>query len=87
MLETREEFEIYNLTTRNEYKICLTQALAKMTNVLVLLFVRRPIKKLIASLHNIFFKSLTAAVPDRKYPRRGRGKGGVKKLTWSMGYK
>jgi len=78
---------IWGLTTGKEYKISLTQALGKMKNVLVSLFSRKPIKKLIASLHNIFFKSLTSAVPDRKYPRCGRGKGGVKKQIWSMGYK
>jgi len=30
MLETREEVEAYCLTTRKEYKVSLTQALAKM---------------------------------------------------------
>ena len=87
MLETRDEVEAYSLTTRNEYKVSLTQALAKMKNVLVLLFIRRPVAKLIRSLHTIFTKSLVAAVPGRKFRRYGTGKSGPKRQTHSMAYK
>jgi hypothetical protein len=69
-LELRDEVEAYCLTTRDEYKISLSQAASKMKDVLVLLFFRSKPMLLLIDLAEIFFKSLVAASPGRSYPRK-----------------
>ena len=89
MLEVRDAVEAYCMTTRNEYKVSLTQALAKMKNTLVLLFLRARPDRLISDLLTIFTKSLIEAAPGRKYRRKNRGKGKnpPKLQTQTKGYR
>lgn len=74
MLDLQSDVEDYCLRRANEYKISITQAIAKMKNSLVLLFVRKDSHRLLMDLHTIFMKSLVGAVPSRKYTRKHQGK-------------
>lgn len=74
MLDLHSDVEEYSLNRVNEYKISITQAIAKMKNTLVLFFVRKDPLRLLADLRRIFMKSLVGAVPSRKYIRKHQGK-------------
>lgn len=86
-LEIEDYLKDYNLNTRNTYALCMTQALAKMKNTLVLLFLRKRVEPLVRDLINIFKKSLVERRPGRKFPRKGSGKNRVKVQTSSYAYK
>jgi hypothetical protein len=87
MLDLREDVEAYSLTTRDEYQICITQALAKMKNALVLLFVRPKPLKILNKLLQILMNSLVGRAPGRKYRRKAQGKNAPKLQTQSAGYR
>lgn len=86
MLDLDPEVRRYSDKCADEYKICFSQAVAKMKNTLVLLFVRDSVSTLINGLSTLFMKSLVACVPGRKYKRRHAGKNARKIQTNSMGY-
>ncbi len=86
-LELRDKVEAYCMTTRNEYRISLTQILAKMKNTIVLLFIRPKPEKLLGDLLEIFAKSLVDCVPGRSFRRKNAGRTGPKMETHSSGYR
>lgn len=86
-LEIQEDVAKYSEGKRNEYKISLSQVMAKMKNSLVLLFVRSRVNQILDHLLKIFRKSLIECVPGRKYPRRHPGKNARKIQTQSMCYR
>lgn len=86
-LEIQDHLDDYNLTTRNTYALSITQALAKMKNTIVLLFLRKRVEPLIRELLTIFKKSLVERRPGRTCPRKGTGKNRVKIQTFSHAYK
>lgn len=87
MLELRDEVDAYCLTTRDEYRVSITQALANMKNTIVLMFIRPRPSKLISHLLKILMKSLVAMVPGRKYKRKNSGKNSPKLQTQSRAYR
>ena len=86
-LELREYTDNYSLNTQNEYKISLTQVLAKMKNTIALLFLRPRIETLVGDLLAIFSKSLVNAIPGRRCHGNRRGNSGLKLQTHSTGYR
>ncbi len=86
-LELRGFVDDYCMTTKNEYKVSLTQVLAKMKNTIVLLFLRPGLEKLIGDILEIFSKSLVGATPGRQCHGDRRGKSGLKLTTHSSGYR
>lgn len=55
---------------KHPYRINITQALSKMKDSIVLLFVRFNIMELLNKLHNLFIATIEPIRPGRKYPRR-----------------
>ena len=86
MLSLEPEVRDYSDRRENEYKISFTQALAKMKNTLVLLFLRAQVAPILSGLESLFLQSLVPCVPGRKYKRRHPGKNARKIQTNSMGY-
>ena len=86
MLDLEPEVRRYSDLRENEYKICFTQALAKMKNTLVLFVLRDRVEPLLKNLQAIFMRSLVPCVPGRKYNRRHPGKNARKIQTNSMAY-
>lgn len=86
-VELDSAVEGYSLTTKNEYQISITQALAKMKNTLVLLFIKQDPLKILNDLLQILMKSLVAMVPGRKFKRKGQGRNPPKLQTQSFGYR
>ncbi len=86
ILDLVPEVERYSEGCIDEYKVCFTQALAKMKNTLVLIFLRKDVRPILRGLLDIFMKSLVACVPGRTYERRHPGKNARKIQTNSMGY-
>jgi Transposase DDE domain len=86
-LELKREIDKKSQNSKNEYQLCLTQALAKTKNVLVLLFFRRSPKKILSDLMKIFMKSLVEKAPGRKTKRLQPSRGANKKHTQSFGYR
>ena len=85
-LELEPHVRRYSDHRENEYIVCLTQALAKMKNTIVLLLVRPRFDAMLRDLLAIFWASLTPCVPGRRYKRRHPGKNARKIQTNSMGY-
>ena len=69
------------------YKVCITQALAKMKNSLPLIFLRSNPASLIRKLLDVFAKSLVSLEPDRKFRRKRGGKCSSKTVTYTFGYR
>jgi len=86
MLDVDQEVRTQRKGRRHEYKICKAQALAKMKNTIVLLFVRPKIGPMLQSLFDLFRRSLVACVPGRRYKRRPGGKGARKLKAESIAY-
>lgn len=87
MLDLEEDVASYCLTRVNEYKISMTQAIAKMKNTIVLLFIRDNPDSLLRDLYAVFMKSLVGAVPGRKYARKNQGKCAQKMQCHVKGYR
>ena len=86
-LGIQDHIDDYCLKTDDDYRISLTQILAKMKNTLVLLFLRPRLDRFLSQLMDLFSKCLVAMVPGRRCPRKNEGKNGVKIQIPSMGYK
>lgn len=86
-LQVSEEVDDYSASTKGDYKVCFSQALAKMKNALVLLFIRPRVKSLISDLLAIFKKRLVAIVPGRKFKRKGGEKGRIKYKIAARAYR
>lgn len=86
VLDCQERIEIVNRRRKLDYKVCLTQALAKMKNTLPLLFLRPNPIPLVRDLMDIFTASLVAIEPGRMYPRN-LPSGGTKSQSYSFGYR
>lgn len=86
MLHLEPEIRSYSDRCSDEYKICITQALAKMKNTLPLLFLRSNVASIVRDISAIFMRSLVACVPGRKFKRRHSGKNARKIQTNSVGY-
>ena len=86
-LDVEKELETHNLKTVHEYRICVTQALAKLKNTMVLLFFRKQWRKLLVTLEVILRKSLVDIVPGRKAKRGPCGAGSPKLVRPSLGYR
>lgn len=86
-LELQEDVTRYSLRTINEYKVSITQVVAKMKNTLVLLFVRDKPHFILSGLLKLIQKSLVECVPGRRYKRRHPGKNARKIQTQSMCYR
>ena len=52
------------------YRINVTQALSKMKDAFVLLFIRSNIAELLSELLNLFIATIEPVRPGRKYPRK-----------------
>jgi hypothetical protein len=52
------------------YRINVTQALSKMKDSLVLLFIRSNIMELLSKLHSLFIATIEPIRPGKKYPRK-----------------
>jgi hypothetical protein len=71
-------FPVHDLINTNHkdckysYQISLTQALAKMKNVGILLFIRETIAPIIAKLKKLFLWSVVPISPGRKFPRKSQ---------------
>jgi hypothetical protein len=65
------------------YKINVTQALSKMKDALVLLFIRFNIIELLHKLHSLFIATIEPVRPGRKYPRKYN----TQKRTFNVCYK
>lgn len=55
---------------KHPYRINVTQALSKMKDSIVLLFVRCNITELLIKLHSLFIATIEPIRPGRKYPRK-----------------
>lgn len=55
---------------KHPYRINVTQALSKMKDAIVLLFVRFDIVELLNKLHRLFIATIEPIRPGRKYPRK-----------------
>ncbi|WP_448721982.1 IS4 family transposase [Acanthopleuribacter pedis] len=87
LLQEQEHVDAYNDRTLNHYKLCLTQALAKMKNTIALLFLRNKPRPILKELSEIFRKSLTGSAPGRTAKRRASGRYIVKIQIFAPGYK
>lgn len=87
LLEHHEQIEQDNLNKKNDYKISFTQALAKMKNVLPLLFLRPRQEPLLKDLVTIFLQCLVDIVPGRSHKRKTTGKNRPKMQTQSLCYR
>ena len=76
-----------NKRKKLNYKINLTQALAKMKNTLPLLFLRVDPNQMIEDLLDLFLKNLTSIEPGRSYPRKTEGRRCIKTVTYSFAYR
>lgn len=65
------------------YKINITQALSKMKDALVLLFIRSNVIELLHKLHSLFIATIEPVRPGRKYPRKYN----TQKRTFNVCYK
>lgn len=86
-LTVSDTVDEYSTTTRGDYKVCFTQALSKMKNVLCLLFLRSKVRSLIDDLLEAFTKNLVEVVPNRHFRRKGSGKNRVKIKDFAKAYK
>ncbi len=87
LLQEQKSVDAYNDRTLNHYKLCITQALAKMKNTIALLFFRKWPGPLLQALSEIFRKSLTGSSPGRTAKRRESGRYIVKIQIYAPGYK
>lgn len=69
-LDVKEEIERKKPNQLRRYKLCLAQALAKMKNSLVLLFLRSNPRKVLDALCDIWEKCKVAIVKGRSFPRQ-----------------
>lgn len=86
-LELRDHVDAYCLTTKNEYQVSLTQALAKMKNTIALIFIRPKPIEILTKLLQILMKSLVERAPGRKFRRKSQGKNPPKLQTQCIAYK
>ena len=87
VLDCNEWLECTNRGKKYDYKICLTQALAKMKNALPLLCLRARPRRLIHDLLDVFRHSLISIEPGRSYPRNLPSNYGSKIQSFTFGYR
>jgi hypothetical protein len=64
-----EEIKGNNKNKKYNYQINWTQAIAKMKDSVVLLFIRENVKKIVKRLQEIFLQNIEPIRPNRKFPR------------------
>ena len=74
MSETDQQVEKINKNRKYNYQLNFTQALNRMKNSIVLLFIRseQKIKKYVTHLENLFISNLELIRPDRYIERKFR---------------